>query len=132
MMGRCAPLGGQEGSLERGRIQRVRFRTGGSQLRRRDGELAEAAKELEETVKNGCFVARRMSMNFFGRDLKLDHTGDDVRQVQDQLAQLGVAIPDAERSSGKFGPATHAAIMNLQGENGLPLTGVVDSATADL
>ena len=71
-------------------------------------------------------------MNFFGRDLKLDHTGDDVRQVQDQLAQLGVAIPDAERSSGKFGPATHAAIMNLQGENGLPLTGVVDSATADL
>ncbi len=71
-------------------------------------------------------------MNLFGRDLKVDHTGDDVRQVPNQLVQLGVAIPDAERSKAKFGPATHDAIMNLQRENGLPPTGVVDGTTADL
>ncbi len=35
-------------------------------------------------------------MNLFGRDLKPDLVGEDVRQLHDELAQLGMVTPDSE------------------------------------
>ena len=35
-------------------------------------------------------------MNLFGRDLKPDLVGKDVRQMHDELALLGVVTPDSE------------------------------------
>jgi len=69
-------------------------------------------------------------MNLQGRDLKLDLSGDDVRLLHSELAQLGLAVPDAERLRAFFGPGTRDAVINFQTAKRLPITGVVDAATA--
>ncbi|MEP7201901.1 MAG: peptidoglycan-binding domain-containing protein [Ilumatobacteraceae bacterium] len=55
---------------------------------------------------------------------------DSVRHLQELLE---VALRDAgvqlSRVDGMFGPITEASVVYLQGKNGLPETGVVDSAT---
>jgi hypothetical protein len=51
--------------------------------------------------------------------------GDGVRALQEALGAIGEAM----KADGSFGPKTHAAIVALQGGEGLPQTGVVDAAT---
>ncbi|HEX9200977.1 MAG TPA: neuraminidase-like domain-containing protein [Acidobacteriaceae bacterium] len=69
-------------------------------------------------------------MNLQGRDLKQDMSGADVRLLHSELAQLGIAIPEAESGHAVFGPGTRDAVMRFQKANNLPSTGVVDQATA--
>src|SRR5262249_36918440 len=69
-------------------------------------------------------------MKLQGRNLQQDQTGDDVRLLHTELTLLNVAIPDSERASTLFGPATTAAIRLFQKQHTLPVTGIVDPATA--
>ncbi len=64
-------------------------------------------------------------------ELRRDSTDSDaVRRLQELLE---VALRDAgiqlSRVDGLFGPITEASVIYLQGQNGLPETGVVDDAT---
>jgi peptidoglycan hydrolase-like protein with peptidoglycan-binding domain len=69
-------------------------------------------------------------MNLQGRDLKLGLTGDDVRLLHDELAQIGFSILDPERKKTLFGPQTQTAVMKLQRGHKLRTSGIVDEATA--
>jgi peptidoglycan hydrolase-like protein with peptidoglycan-binding domain len=69
-------------------------------------------------------------MNLQGRNLQQGLTGDDVRLLQSELTLLNLAIPDTERQPGLFGPITLRLIQNLQKTHNLPITGIVDAATA--
>ncbi len=64
-------------------------------------------------------------------ELRRDSTDSDaVRRLQELLE---VALRDSgvqlSRVDGLFGPLTEASVIYLQGQNGLPETGVVDDAT---
>lgn len=41
-------------------------------------------------------------MNLFGRDLKPDVVGEDVRQLHDELAQFGMVTPGSERQNAEI------------------------------
>src|SRR5262245_23428446 len=69
-------------------------------------------------------------MNLQGRDLQQGLSGDDVRLLHAELALLTIVIPDNERHSALFGPATDSAIKVFQKQHVLPTTGIVDAATA--
>ncbi len=69
-------------------------------------------------------------MNLQGRDLRIGLIGDDVRLLHTELAQLGLAVPDAERLRAFFGPGTCDAVANFQKAHGFATTGIVDTATA--
>jgi len=56
--------------------------------------------------------------------------GDDVKLLQGELQQLGFNIAAAEVASQTFDQSTSAAVRNFQSKNSLPITGVVDEATA--
>lgn len=59
--------------------------------------------------------------------LSLGDRGPDVLRLQEQLNAVGASLqPD-----GAFGPATHAAVMAFQAEQGLTVDGVVGPKTAD-
>jgi uncharacterized protein (TIGR02594 family) len=61
-----------------------------------------------------------------GGALRMGATGDSVRQIQLALKSVGFALT----GTGWFGPATDVAVETFQKRTGLPVTGVVDSATA--
>ena len=69
-------------------------------------------------------------MNLQGRNLQQGLTGDDVRLLHSELTLLNLAIPDDERQSALFGPVTLRLIQNFQKTHNLPITGIVDAATA--
>src|SRR5262245_45158541 len=69
-------------------------------------------------------------MDFRGRTLLLDQSGDDVRLLHAALLDLGLPIPDAERQQALFGAGTRDAVTGFQQEHGLEPTGMVDEATA--
>lgn len=52
--------------------------------------------------------------------------GDDVRALQQKLSELNYHVGAID---GKFGVLTRAAVLALQANVGLPMTGVVDAAT---
>jgi hypothetical protein len=58
-----------------------------------------------------------------GHELKLESTGDDV-QLHAELAQIQVAIPDAERAKAVFGVGTRDAVAQLQKEHDEQIGGV--------
>lgn len=61
-------------------------------------------------------------------DLSIGSTGSTVTAVQAALAANGAVItPD-----GQFGMLTQASVKAYQAANALPVTGIVDQATADL
>ena len=64
----------------------------------------------------------------FATDVKRKDRGKKVERVQEWLSLQG-AGPVAD---GDFGPATEASVKKYQQRKGLPVTGVVDSATFDL
>ncbi|HYU31282.1 MAG TPA: peptidoglycan-binding protein, partial [Thermoanaerobaculia bacterium] len=70
-------------------------------------------------------------MKLQGRDLSNGTRGDDVRLLHRELRLLGFRlIPDNEIHPGIFGTHTFAAVREVQRQAGLPVTGVVDTATA--
>jgi peptidoglycan hydrolase-like protein with peptidoglycan-binding domain len=69
-------------------------------------------------------------MNLQGRDPRLDLNSEDVRVLQSELAQIGLAVPDSERLRAFFGPGTFEAFTNFQKAHGLANTSVVDATTA--
>jgi len=60
------------------------------------------------------------------RLLKLGSRGEDVKQLQNRLNQLGFACGAAD---GIFGNATRAAVINFQKANGLAADGIAGPAT---
>lgn len=66
-------------------------------------------------------------------DLAKGRTGEDVRQIQKALKDLGYdlgAVGDqADGLDGKLGSLTETAIKAFQEENGLKITGIVDEET---
>ena len=64
------------------------------------------------------------------RTLSTGLTGSDVSDLQKQLGQLGLTVPAAEQEGSSFGQGTHDAVVQFQTANGLPATGLVDTATA--
>jgi hypothetical protein len=56
--------------------------------------------------------------------------GGAVVHVHRRLVVLGIEVPASELREDRFGPGTEVAIRRLQAELGLPVTGVVDAATA--
>jgi len=67
-------------------------------------------------------------MNLQGRDLKIQLSGDDVRLLHTELAQIGLEVP--ERLRAFFGEGTRDAVANFQNVHRLEPTCVVDAATA--
>lgn len=60
--------------------------------------------------------------------LKVDTNSDDVKNLQIMLAGVGIA-PD--RTDGYFSEKTALAVKTFQRTNGLPMTGEVDTETAN-
>ncbi|MBW8838133.1 MAG: peptidoglycan-binding protein, partial [Burkholderia sp.] len=70
-------------------------------------------------------------MKLQGRRLSNGTQGDDVRLLHRELLLLGFhLIPEDETHPGIFGPHTLVAVREFQQRAGLPVTGVVDEATA--
>jgi peptidoglycan hydrolase-like protein with peptidoglycan-binding domain len=69
-------------------------------------------------------------MDLRHRDLKQTLTGDDVRLLHAELTSLGHPIPPAESEACTFDTYTHSAVQAFQKNHGLPVTGIVDAATA--
>lgn len=64
---------------------------------------------------------------FYGRDAdKKLQNGDDVRQLQQFLLDLGFDDKERLTVDGEFGPTTQRAVKEWQKANGLPVTGRVD------
>ena len=55
-------------------------------------------------------------------------SGDAVKELQQKLSAAGVYVPGG--ADGVFGPSTKTAVLNYQRWNGLPVSGIVDAATA--
>ncbi len=68
-------------------------------------------------------------MNLKGRDLKLDLSGDDVRLLHSELAQIGLPVPDTEWQRATFGQGMREAVSRFKKEHQLEPTGVVDATT---
>jgi carboxyl-terminal processing protease len=81
-------------------------------------DIAVAAPEVYKTAK----LSR-------AEPLKRDQIGDDVRSLQQMLNALGYKT---DRTDGYFSEATDKAVRQFQQASGLPATGVVDNATADV
>ena len=58
--------------------------------------------------------------------------GDIVARLHDSLRQLGFQLPASEVDRRFFGPATRLAVQQFQKDQDLPVTGEVDSATAEV
>src|SRR4051794_30104803 len=69
-------------------------------------------------------------MDLEGRKLAAQMSGGDVALLQRELAALGFGIPNNEFAAQTFGPGTEAAARQFQAQHNLPVTGVVDDATA--
>jgi hypothetical protein len=69
-------------------------------------------------------------MNDQVRELKFGHAGDDVKDLQRALLALDASIVPEEIASATFGAGTRDAVSQLQRTHGLPVTGILDPATA--
>src|SRR3954471_7331284 len=69
-------------------------------------------------------------IEFDQAQLKLGMTGASITNLHRQLVLLGIQVPSEELQDDRFGLGTEAVIRSFQVENGLPMTGVVDDATA--
>ena len=71
-------------------------------------------------------------MNTVTFPLTLRMTRPEVGELHAALARLGFTVGAAEQDKQRFGPSTRAAVVRFQSEQGLPVTGDVDAATAGL
>ncbi len=60
--------------------------------------------------------------------LRVGSKGDDVKELQLNLISLGYSVGKSG-ADGKFGPATKAAVLQYQKDNGLKVDGVVGNQT---
>jgi peptidoglycan hydrolase-like protein with peptidoglycan-binding domain len=63
-------------------------------------------------------------------DLSLNQKGKDVALLHSRLMTLGYKIDTSEILNEVFGPSTYQAVISVQRDAGLPVTGVVGAATA--
>jgi len=70
-------------------------------------------------------------MKLQGRNLSIRMTGEDVKLLQSELAQLGYAIPADEVEKAFFGKVTRQVVLEFQKAEGLETTGIVDEKTAE-
>ena len=76
--------------------------------------------------KNGQNQSTQPSNSIPTRLLKLGSRGEDVRQLQKRLNELGFSCGAAD---GIFGNATRAAVIAFQRANGLTADGIAGPAT---
>jgi hypothetical protein len=69
-------------------------------------------------------------MNLTGRNLTQGLTGADVASLQVELGRLALTVPASEASASSFGAGTFSAVEQFQTDQGLPVNGIVDAATA--
>ena len=65
------------------------------------------------------------------RDLAVRMRGEDVAELHESLRILGHELPKSEIERGHFGAKTKRAVVSLQLQEQLDVTGVVDALTAD-
>ncbi|RKG91144.1 peptidoglycan-binding protein [Corallococcus terminator] len=66
------------------------------------------------------------------KNLKRGDTGEDVKQLQDSLVQLGYLTHEQVATGpGLFGPQTQAALEKFQGDNGVTAHGHYEAATRE-
>ena len=63
-----------------------------------------------------------------GNGLQQGARGEAVKELQQKLSAAGVYVPGG--ADGVFGSSTKTAVSNYQRWNGLPVSGIVDAATA--
>ncbi|MBQ0090388.1 MAG: peptidoglycan-binding protein [Prevotellaceae bacterium] len=106
-------------------------------------DLEDVIKEyggLEEAIKAGAFSAHTLkdallsltgsadSLKDIRENLKMGDTGDDVREVQQALADLGYEF-EQFGVDGIIGKETEGIIKMFQEANNLEVTGIIDEAT---
>jgi flagellum-specific peptidoglycan hydrolase FlgJ len=64
--------------------------------------------------------------------LSLGDSGKEVEALHEQLETIGFSIAWMESLSNTFGPSTFLAITTIQKEAGVPVTGMLDTATQEL
>jgi len=62
--------------------------------------------------------------------LKLQMKRSQVADLQEALTLIGLQIADVEKDSRRFGTSTRDAVRKFQSDHSLPVTGIVDEATA--
>lgn len=74
-----------------------------------------------------CLICLQAFMPCFAfEELSKGSNGDAVVELQNRLNELGYSVGTAD---GDFGGKTKAAVEQFQSENGLAVTGIVDSDT---
>jgi len=74
-----------------------------------------------------CLICLQAFMPCFAfEELSKGSKGDAVVELQNRLNELGYSVGTAD---GDFGGKTKAAVEQFQSENGLAVTGIVDSDT---
>lgn len=62
--------------------------------------------------------------------LKLQMKRSQVEDLHEALALIGLQFSGVEKDSGRFGASTRGAVRKFQLDHSLPVTGIVDEATA--
>jgi len=86
--------------------------------------------ETQQAMNSGKAVTRqeyimRFSVRYDGRTLTTGSSGEEVRQMQAVLYELGYYKYEPD---GKFGEATRRAVANFQRAHGLEDTGIADES----
>ena len=115
------------------RLKELKYYTGNLSGRYREGtrkavETFQADFELDQT---GVADLRTLSILFSlaHRPLRFGSTGEDVKQLQVQLTEMGYY---KGKISGNYLDSTQDAVEALQKKNGLEVTGIADSDLQDL
>lgn len=115
------------------RLKDLKYYTGNLSGRFKEGtrkavETFQADFDLEQT---GVADLRTLSILFSlsHRPLRFGSSGDDVKQLQTQLTELGYY---KGKISGNFLEATQKAVEQLQKKNGLEVSGVADPDLQDM
>ncbi len=69
-------------------------------------------------------------MQLQGRNLSLNHQGEDVRTLHRTMVRLGFAIVEEELQAGLFGTSTRQTVIVFQKSHAMEETGIVDDKTA--
>ena len=70
-------------------------------------------------------------MQLKGRTLMVRQRGDDVKELQDELKELGYDVPEDETNRTFYGQSTSDLVRKFQFDASLTVTGIVNQATAE-
>lgn len=85
---------------------------------------------LKEFYGNNVTITPEKPISFGDRTLKNGSTGEDVKQLQSYLIQLGYDC-GSWGNDGDFGDATEIAVKEFQTDHNLEIDGIVGSKTYD-